>query len=159
MVELATQCFHPVFHPVDFLSSQSDKIEPTSCCWTTTRSCLQVMLFFYQAGVQFDFRQFIRRWNIQDKFRVVVLRVSRFELQHESQFWCCIRLWWCKKKAGMISARIQPVSRIWNSARTSVQAPNRIQSSGKISSASLFAGQFRGDSTLIQTHFVSVSKV
>lgn len=65
--------------------------------------------------------QTILRWPSQGQFRVMIWRVGRFEIQHEPQFWCCIGLWWCKKKASMVSARIQPVSRIWNSARTSVQ--------------------------------------
>ena len=52
-------------------------------------------------------------WSIGNSARISILMLH----------WVMV----IKYETSMISARIQPVSRIWNSARTSVQTPNRIR--------------------------------
>ena len=151
MVELATPCSHPVFHPVNFLLLQSGQIEPTSCCFTT-RFCLQFVLFFNQAGVRSDFRQFWGdpvRTNSGWWFGVLVDWKSSTNLNSDAAlgYGDKIRDQHDFSSNSACKSNLEFSPNICSNTKSNSAIP------AKLASASLFAGQFRGDSTLIQTQF------
>ena len=111
--------FSPSFHPVNFLLLQSGKIELTSCCFTPQDFACSSCCFFIRQGldpildnsavtqsgqIQGDG---LACWSIWNSARISILMLH----------WVMV----IRCETSMVSARIQPVSRIWNSARTSVQ--------------------------------------
>ena len=148
MVELATPCSHPVFHPVNFLLLQSGQIEPTSCCFCirqgldpisdnseVTQSgqiqgdCLACNSIWTSARISILMLHWVMVIKYETSMIVEFSLSVEFGIQPEHLF---------KHQIEFISNSAIPA---------------------KLASASLFAGQFRGDSTLIQTQFDSVSTV
>lgn len=116
----------------------------------TTRSCLQFVLFFYQAGDRSDFRQFWCdpvRTNSGWWFGVLVDLKFSTNLNSDAAlgYGDAKRnpAWFQLEFSLSVEFGIQPEHLFKNSAKPA-----------KLASASSFAGRWRGDSTLIQTQFL-----